>query len=275
MNEYHPSRAGARILPGLAVLRRYDRSWLRYDIVAGFSVAAVAVPVAIAYSQLAGLPPVYGLYASILPLLAYALFGTSRQLILAPDAATCTIVAAIILPMAAGDAERAVSLAMTLAVITGAFCIVAGCLRLGFLTNFLARPILAGYLNGIALAIVVGQFGKMLGFALPHGGIFRQLAAVAGRFGETHLPTLAVAGTTVALLLVLKRLSPRLPGPLVAVALGIAASLWLGLDGRGVTLLGSIPAGLPRPALPAVSLDDLERLAYGALGLALISFNSA
>jgi MFS superfamily sulfate permease-like transporter len=133
-----------QFLPGLAVLRHYDRSWFQYDLLAGVSVAAVAVPIAIAYSALAGLPPAHGLYASILPLVTYAFLGSSRQLIMAPDAATCAIVAATILPLAGGDSARAVSLSMALAMMTGVCCIAAGLARAGFLTNFLARPILVG-----------------------------------------------------------------------------------------------------------------------------------
>ena len=156
-----------RFLPGLAALGRYQRSWLQDDLVAGVSVAAVAIPIAIAYSQLAGVPPAHGLYASILPLVAYALFGSSRQLIMAPDAATCAIVAATIVPLAGEDPDRYISLSMALAIITGVLCIAAGVARLGFLTNFLARPILTGYLNGIALSIISGQLGRLFGFTVP------------------------------------------------------------------------------------------------------------
>lgn len=141
-------------MPGLEALQRYDRRWLSGDIIAGVSVAAVAVPIAIAYSQLAGVPPVNGLYASILPLLAHAAFGSSRQLIMAPEAATCAIVAATVLPLAGQDTHRYVSLTAALAIATAIVCIAAGLARLGFLTNFLARPILTGYLNGIAISIM-------------------------------------------------------------------------------------------------------------------------
>jgi len=153
-----------RFLPGFAALARYDRSWFRYDLLAGLSVAAVAVPIAVAYSQLAGVPPVHGLYASILPLVAYAFFGTSRQLIIAPDAATCAVVATIVAPLTLGDPSRTIPLTMVLTMITGVFCIAAGIARLGFLTNFLARPILTGYLNGIALSIISGRSRSVLAF---------------------------------------------------------------------------------------------------------------
>jgi high affinity sulfate transporter 1 len=264
-----------KLLPGLAALRSYDFSWFRYDFVAGLSVAAVAVPIAIAYSQLAGVPPAHGLYASILPLIAYALLGSSRQLIMAPDAATCSIVAATVLPLAGQDPARYVSLSMALALMTGAFCIAAGLGRLGFLTNFLARPILTGYLNGIALSIITGQLGRLFGLSLAPAGFFRLIAEFVKKLGQTHVPTLIVGLSLFAILRVLKRISPKIPGPLVAVALGIAAARIFDLGGRGVALLGTIPAGLPAPTIPTVRESDLVPLALGAAGLALISFNSA
>lgn len=264
-----------RFLPGLAAIGRYDPSWLGYDVRAGVSVAAVAVPISIAYSQLAGVPPVYGLYASILPLVAYAFLGTSRQLIMAPDAATCAIVAAVVVPLAGADAARYVSLTAVLAIITGLFCIMAGVLRLGFLTNFLARPILTGYLNGIAISIITGQLGKLFGFSLKPQGFFRTLAEFFSKLGETHGPTLAVGLGFLVLLRVLKRLAPKLPGPLIAVALGIPTASLLHLHERGVALLGAIPAGLPPLIKLNIDMGDLGALAIGAVGLALISFNSA
>jgi high affinity sulfate transporter 1 len=263
-----------RFVPGLKALGSYDRTWFRKDLVAGISVAAVALPIAIAYSQLAGVPPVYGLYASLLPLVAYALFGTSRQLILAPDAATCAIVAAVVLPLAGQDMVRYLSLTAALAMIAGVFCIVAGLARLGFLTNFLARPILTGYLNGIAICIITGQLGTLFGFKLKPEGFFRLLWEFISKLGETHAPTLAVGATTLALLVVLARLAPKVPGPLVAVVFGIAGSVVFGLSGHGLKLLGAIPAGLPAFAIPAITVRDWESLLLGAAGLALISYNS-
>ena len=189
-----------KFLPGLAAMYSYDRSWFRHDIVAGISVAAVAMPVAIAYSQLAGVPPAHGLYASILPLVAYAFFGSSRQLIMAPDAATCAIVAATVLPLAGQDPARYISLTMTLAIITGVFCIAAGVAPLGFLTNFLARPILMGYLNGIALSIISGQLGRLFGFSLAPTGFFRLLIEFVANLGKTHLLTFGFGLATFVLL---------------------------------------------------------------------------
>ena len=160
-----------RFAPGLRQLLDYRREWLRFDLVAGVSVAAVAVPTAIAYAQLIGFEPIVGLYAAILPLVAYALFGTSRQLIVNPDAATCAIFAATVLPLAAGDSDALRSLSMALAVLTGLVCIAAGIFRLGFLADFLSKPILVGYLNGVAISIFLGQIGKVFGFSMQSRGI--------------------------------------------------------------------------------------------------------
>lgn len=272
--ERQKAQAIERFMPGLAALARYNRSWFRYDLVAGLSVAAVAVPIAVAYSQLAGVPPVYGLYASILPLVAYAIFGTSRQLIIAPDAATCAVVATIVAPLAVGDPGRTIPLTMALTMITGLFCIAAGIARLGFLTNFLARPILTGYLNGIALSIISGQLGKICGFSLVPAGFFLTILHFVSKLGQTHGLTFAIGFGIFALLRLLKHLAPKIPAPLVAVILGIAASSFFNLGEHGVALLGSIPAGLPHFMFPNISTGDLGPLALGAIGLALISFNS-
>jgi high affinity sulfate transporter 1 len=256
-------------------LSGYQKSWLRYDLLAGVSVAAVAVPIAIAYSQLAGVPPVYGLYASLLPLVAYAFLGSSRQLIVAPDAATCAIVAAVVAPLAGQDLMRYVSLTAALAIITGVFCIAAGLARLGFLANFLSRPILTGYINGIAISIIAGQLGTLFGFRLEPAGVFRLLWRFFSRLGETHAPTLAVGVAILALLLLLSRAAPKVPGPLVAIVLGAAGSAVFGFAKLGIRLLGEIPAGLPAPRIPAITGLDWQPLAVGAVGLALISYNSA
>lgn len=264
-----------RFLPGLAALGGYQRSWFRYDLAAGVSVAAVAIPMAMAYSQVAGLPAVYGLYASILPLVAYALFGTSRQLVMAPDAAACAIIAAVVVPLAGDNVDRAVSLSMTLAVLAGVVCIAAGLARLGFIANFLARPILIGYFNGIAIHIIIGQMGKLFGFSMKSKGFFRHAWELVSRLGETHVLTLAIGVGTFVGLRLLKRFLPRVPAPLVAVVSGIVASGVFHLEERGVALLGEIPPGLPALMVPQVAAADWGPLVSGAFGLALISFSSA
>ncbi|HSB44259.1 MAG TPA: SulP family inorganic anion transporter [Nitrospira sp.] len=263
-----------RFAPGLRQLLEYRREWLGIDLVAGVSVAAVAVPTAIAYAQLIGFEPIVGLYAAILPLVAYALFGTSRQLIVNPDAATCAIFAATVLPLAAGDSDALRSLSMALAVLTGLVCIAAGIFRLGFLADFLAKPILVGYLNGVAISIFVGQVGKVVGFAMHSRGMIPMFIELAGKVEQTHLPTLAVGLTTLAVFMGSKRLLPRAPAPLLATVAAVALVYGLGLEDRGVAVVGELPAGLPGLSWPQFDAENLKLLLGGALGVALVSFSS-
>ena len=263
-----------RFAPGLRQLLEYRREWLPIDLVAGVSVAAVAVPTAIAYAQLIGFKPVVGLYAAILPLVAYALFGTSRQLIVNPDAATCAIFAATVLPLAAGDSDALRSLSMALAVLTGLVCIAAGTFRLGFLADFLAKPILVGYLNGVAISIFVGQVGKVVGFPMHSHGIIQTLIELAGKLTQTHLPTLVVGLTTIAVIMGTKRLAPRAPAPLLATVAAIVLVYGLGLEDRDVAVVGKLAAGLPGLSWPQFDAENLKPLLGGALGVALVSFSS-
>jgi high affinity sulfate transporter 1 len=263
-----------RFAPGLRQLLDYRREWLRLDLVAGVSVAAVAVPTAIAYAQLIGFDPIVGLYAAILPLVAYALFGTSRQLIVNPDAATCAIFAATVLPLAGGDPNTLRSLSVALAVLTGLICIAAGLFRLGFVADFLAKPILVGYLNGVAISIFVGQVGKVVGFAMHSRGMIPMFIELAGKLQQTHLPTLAVGLTTLAIFMGSKRLSPRAPAPLLATVAAVALVYGLGLEDRGVAVVGALPAGLPSLSWPQFDPEFLKPLLGGALGVALVSFSS-
>ncbi len=263
-----------RFAPGLRQLLEYRREWLGIDLVAGVSVAAVAVPTAIAYAQLIGFEPIVGLYAAILPLVAYALFGTSRQLIVNPDAATCAIFAATVLPLAAGDSDALRSLSMALAVLTGLVCIAAGIFRLGFLADFLAKPILVGYLNGVAISIFVGQVGKVVGFPMHSRGIIQMLIELGGKIHQIHLPTLAVGLTTLAVIMGSKRLWPRAPAPLLATVGAVALVYGLGLEDRGVAVVGELPAGLPGLSWPRFDSENLKLLLGGALGVALVSFSS-
>lgn len=264
----------ARFAPGLPALLHYRLADLPHDLMAGLSVAAVALPVGVAYAQLAGLSPVMGLYASILPLVAYAFFGTSRQLIVGPDAATCTLLAASITPLTGGDPQLYVLLSIALTLLTGVYLIGASFLRLGALADFLSKPILVGYMNGIALSIMAGQLGKLFGFPVDAHGIVPRLVEVAEDIGQTHWPTLAVGLGSFAVLLLAKRFLPRLPAALIAlVVAGLAVGL-LGLDARGVAVIGAVPAGLPALHLPTISLHLLDEIAAAAAGLALISFSS-
>ena len=267
-------RGLARVAPGLAMLREYRLEWLRSDVPAGLSVAAVALPVAIAYAQLAGFPPVVGLYASILPLVVYAVFGTSRQLIVNPDAATCAMVAAIVTPLAAGNAALYENLAVSLAVLSGLVCVVAGFFRLGFLADFLGKPVLVGFMNGIAISIVLGQIGKVFGFPVESGRILPRLVEFVSKLPQTHVPTLAVGATTFVVMRGVRRFYPQLPAPLIAVAVAVALVEAFDLDQSGVAVLGEVPAGLPGLGWTPIHPEHLGPIVTGALGLALVSFTS-
>ena len=264
----------AGVLPGLPELRHYGRSDLPSDIIAGLSVAAVALPVGVAYAQLAGFRPEVGLYASILPLVAYALFGSSRQLIVGPDAATCALVAAAVAPMAAGKEDLYVSLSVTLAFLAGVFCILASFFRLGGLADFLSKPILVGFMNGMALSIALGQIGKIFGFPIVKEGIIPRLVEFASKLGLTHPLTLAIGAAAFLVLAVSPRLIPRLPAALAAMVVTGAAVRLLGLDTAGVKTIGAVPAGLPPIRIPSFPAEFLPNLCAEAAGVALIGFSS-
>lgn len=267
-------KAITRFAPGLASLLSYDKRNAGCDLKAGIAVAAVALPVAIAYAELAGFPPEYGLYSSLLPLVAYAVFGSSRQLIVGPDAATCALVLATVTPLAAGDANSYLMLSVTLAFLTGLICIAASFLKLGALADFLSKPILVGFLNGVALSIILGQAAKIFGFPVESGGILPRLWEIAGKLNQTHLPTLAVALGSFAVLALVPRVLHWLPAALCAMALAAAAVALLGLGAFGVKTLGPVAGGLPALHLPAIDLALLPNLVPQALGLALVSFSS-
>jgi high affinity sulfate transporter 1 len=264
-----------RILPGLGTLVGYHREWLRYDLTAGVSVAAVALPTAIAYAEIIGLDPVVGLYAAIPALLAYALFGTSRHLIVNPDAATCAMIAATLAPLAAGNPEVLLSLSVGLAIFAGLFCLVASFFRLGFLADFLSRPILCGFLNGVAISIFLGQIGKVFGFPMKSHGIIPSFLEFVKKVPETHWPTLVVGLLTIAVMLLSKRLLPRWPSPLLGVLAAVILVKAMGLEAAGVAVVGDVPAGLPRFHLPTFGVEFLQPLFGGALGVALVSFCNA
>lgn len=264
----------ASLAPGLPTLLHYRVADFRYDLVAGISVAAVALPVAVAYAELAGFDPVVGLYSSILPLVAYALFGTSRQLMVNPDAATCAMIAAAITPLALGNAELYGSLAILLTFFTGLFCIAASFLRLGALADFLSKPILVGFLNGVAISILLGQIGKLFGFPIEAGGIIPRLIEFIAKLPQTHGPTLAVGLGSFAALFLSRRFLPRWPAALVALVVAGLAVAVLKLDGHGVAILGPVPAGLPSLRWPTAPLEHLPAVIASAAGLALVLFSS-
>ena len=269
-----PARGLWRRVPGLRALRTYERAWIRNDVLAGFVLTAVLVPVGMGYAQAAGLPAVYGLYATIVPLVAYAVFGPSRIMVLGPDSALAALVAAAVLPLSAGSIERSVALAGMLAILTGVLCALGGFFRLGFVTDLLSKPIRTGYLNGIALTVLVGQLPKVLGFPASGqsfldeaGGVLRGI-----RSGQTNAIACAIGVTSLILILAFRRWAPGFPGALVAVIGATVAAAQLDLARTAhLSVLGPLPRGLPAFRLPDVSLTDVQVLAPAAFAIALVS----
>ncbi|WP_447776726.1 SulP family inorganic anion transporter [Variovorax boronicumulans] len=263
-----------RWLPGLRTLRRYQLAWLRHDIVAGLVLTTMLVPVGIAYAQASGVPGIYGLYATIVPLLAYAVFGPSRILVLGPDSSLAALILAVVLPLSGGDPHRAVALAGMMAIVSGTVCILAGVVRLGFVTELLSKPIRYGYMNGIALTVLISQLPKLFGFSIESDGPFGSLKSTAAAVmdGKTHWATLMVGAGTLAVILLLKG-SKRLPGILIAVvgATVVVGVLDLGTH-AGVSVLGALPQGLPAFAIPWITTADIVPVLIGGCAVALVSF---
>ncbi|MBM3117639.1 SulP family inorganic anion transporter [Jeongeupia naejangsanensis] len=264
-----------RLLPGLPELVHYPRRHWRADVQAGLSVAAVALPVGVAYAQLAGFSPIVGLYSTILPMIVYALMGSSRQLVVGPDAATCAMIAATLMPLAAPGSEAYMGLAVSLTLMAGLFCMLASRFRLGFLADFLSRPILAGLLNGVAINIIIGQLGKVSGLTLTGKDVIGQLLSLLEQLGRIHWPTLLLALATIAVYFIVKYRVPRGPAALVAMAGATLASGLFTLSQYGIAVVGPLPSGLPRLVWPSLPHEALGTLVPAAAALALISFSSA
>ncbi|MGF6087564.1 SulP family inorganic anion transporter [Pseudomonas sp. 18173] len=263
-----------RWLPGLGMLREYQAAWLRYDIVAGLVLTTMLVPVGIAYAVASGVPGIYGLYATIVPLLFYALFGPSRILVMGPDSSLVAVILAVIIPLSGGDPQRAVALAGMMAIVSGAVCILAGIARLGFITELLSKPIRYGYMNGIALTVLISQLPKLFGFSIESDGPLSSLWAIASAVmeGKVNWTTFTVGGLTLAVILLLKR-RPQLPGILIAVAGATVAVGVFDLATRaGVSVLGSLPQGLPGFAIPWITRADIVPVVIGGCAVALVSF---
>ena len=263
-----------RWLPGLQVLRRYEASWLPHDVAAGLVLTTMLVPVGIAYAVASGVPGIHGLYATIVPLLAYALFGPSRILVLGPDSALATVILAVVLSLSHGDPARAVVLASMMAVVSGLVCILVGLLRLGFVTELLSKPIRYGYMNGIAFSVLISQLPKLFGFSIEGGGPLRDLASIGQSLldGKVNWVAFAVGAGTLVTILALKPFK-RIPGILIAVVGATLVVGALGLDqSAGVKVLGSLPQGLPSFALPWIGWDDLGQVVIGGCAVAMVSF---
>jgi high affinity sulfate transporter 1 len=261
-------------LPGLDTFRRYEAAWLPHDIFAGVVLATMLVPVGIAYAAASGLPNIYGLYATIVPLLAYALFGPSRILVLGPDSALAGVILGVVTPLSGGDPLRAATLAGMMAIVSGMVCILAGIARLGFVTELLSKPIRYGYMNGIALTVLISQLPKLLGFSIESEGPLRSLWAIAGAILEGRINWVAFGiGLATLMVILLLKNNKRLPGILIAVvaATGVVGALDLGAL-YGVKVLGPLPQGLPGFVIPWISYGDIVPVLIGGCAIALVSF---
>jgi high affinity sulfate transporter 1 len=260
-------------VPGVETALNYRRAWLLPDLRAGFVLTALLIPVGIGYAEVAGLPPETGLYATIVPLAAYALFGPSRVLVLGPDSALAPIIAAVILPLALGDGERAVALAGLLAIMVGLILLLGGLLRLGFVTDLLSRPIRVGYLNALGLLVILSQLPALLGFSIDSETPFSDVRAIVNAIGDGQIDQTALLFGLGALFIIvgLSWAKSRIPGVLVAVVLATALTALLGLQ-EDLPVVGAMPQGLPSPALGGLVWSDVAALALPALGVALIAF---
>jgi high affinity sulfate transporter 1 len=266
--------AWIRWLPGLLTFRQYKVAWLVHDVVAGVVLVTMLVPVGIAYAVASGLPGICGLYATIVPLLAYALFGPSRVLVLGPDSSLAAVILGVVFPLSGGDPGRAVALAGMMAVVSGIVCILAGVARLGFVTELLSKPIRYGYMNGIALTVLISQLPKFFGFSVEDDGPLRDLWAIGSLVvdGKSNWAAFAIGAGTLAVVLLLKKNTP-FPGVLVAVAGATAIVALLDLEARAdVSVLGPLPQGLPTFAVPWITYSDIVPVLIGGGAVALISF---
>src|SRR5580765_5806810 len=271
----HVNQTGwIRWLPGLNTLRQYESPWLRQDLVAGLVMTTMLVPVGIAYAEASGVPGINGLYATIVPMLAYALFGPSRILVLGPDSALAPVILTVVVPLSAGDPQRAVALGGMIAIVSGVVCVCAGVARLGFITELLSKPVRYGYMNGIALTVLLSQVPKLFGFSVKAEGPLRQVWGIIEKVltGNTNIATLLIGAGTLALILFLKRW-PRIPGILIAVvAATVTVAIFDVAKRAGVSVLGPLPQGLPSPRVPFAQVDDLVPIIMGGLAVALVSF---
>jgi sulfate permease, SulP family len=245
---------------------------LKTDLVVAVTVFAILVPSALAYGELAGFEPVVGLYAALVAMIVYALFGSSRQLIFGPESTTAILVATVVAPLAGGDITRYASLAAALAILIGIIFLLAGRLRMGFVADFFSKPILTGYITGTALIVIASQLGKIFGISLESDDFFAKIWELITSLDQTHLLTLAVGLVTILGLLILKRFAPRVPGTVVALVAAIILSSFFNLADLGVAVVGQVSSGLPVPQIPIVSLADLISLLPAALAMSVLIF---
>lgn len=254
----------------MVTLRAYDRGWLRGDVLAGATVAAYLIPQVMAYSGLAGLPPVAGLWAALPALALYALLGSSRQLSVGPESTTALMTATVIAPLAAGDPGRYAALAAGLAVIVGLLCLVCWAIRLGFVADLLSKPILVGYMAGVAIIMIIGQLERLTGVPVDGGTLLGEVWAFIQGMEKIHLATVVLGALVLAFLYLVQRQFPKLPGPLLAVLLATGATALFGLQDYGIETIGKIPSGLPSLAWP--DLTDFADLLLPAVGVMLVGY---
>jgi len=261
-------------LPVLTSLKGYKAEWLRYDVMAGLAVAAVALPSAIAYPAIAGLPPEVGIYSSILPLVGYALFGPSRQLAVGPDAATMTVLAAALTSMAEISPADRIAAASILAIAVGLLCIAGGVLRLGVIATFLSKPILVGFISGVAISILIGQIGRFTGLRIESDGLVPPLIELARKAELIHGPSVALGLAMFVLLQIMSFVRSPVPGPVVVVVVAVATSALFDFEGMGIKVVGDLPKAFPTPSLPIATHLPITELMLGAAALWLVSFGS-
>lgn len=258
-------------VPGFGALRHYERAWLGRDVVAGVVLCALLIPQGMAYAELAGLPAITGLYTTVVCLVAYAAFGPSPYLVLGPDSSLGPMIAAVILPLAAGDVAYSVALAGMLAIMVGVICTGAGIARLGFISDLLSKPVRVGYMAGLAITIFIGQLPSLFGLSIDADGLVDETVAFLQNLDETNVYALGVGLLALVIIFGLRRWAPRVPGTLVAVVVTIAISAIFDLAAQGVETVGVLPQGFPAPSFPSVDASDLPLLLAGALGITLVA----
>jgi len=266
----HPSRWPS--LPGLTLLRTYRKEWLAGDLLAGVSVCIIMIPSVIAYAGLMGLRPQHGLYAALVPMLAYSLLGSSRQVIVGPDIAISLLIASTIAPLAAGDPDKAAALAALVALLSGLLLLLAARANLGAIADFLSKPVLVGYMTGAALILMASQLNKFFGVNLNASDFFPRLLELGTKLQQTHITTLFIGITCLVVLIAFRHFAPRVPGTLVVCVGAVVASVVFHLQQKGVAVVGSFPRGLPRFAVPVVTLREVQSLASAAIGIALLTY---
>jgi SulP family sulfate permease len=267
-----PTTGIARFIPGLALFKGVSSTLLRTEFVVAITLFAVLVPSAMAYGDLAGVTPVAGLYVALGAMVMYALFGTSRQVSMGPEATSAIMTAAAVAPLAGGDPVRYAALAAMTAILVGVMALLARVARLGFITDFLSKPILVGYILGATLIVIGSQLGKMFGIKLEADKFFQQVVEMISRLDEAHLLTVAIGVVCMAALFLMRRINRALPGPLIVVVVAIIVSVVFDLEAMGVAIVGEVPAGLPSLAIPAVSLQDIFALLPAALALTILIY---